>query len=61
MIEKRKASKRKVAKRGGNVTKSKVRSAGRIAGTPPKGKLQAPTSMLNSKGKKEKLGLGRKR
>tara|TARA_R110002153_G_C12951572_1_gene458735 strand:- start:50 stop:499 length:450 start_codon:yes stop_codon:yes gene_type:complete len=55
MIEKMKASKRKVAKRGGNVTKAKVRSAGRIAGTPPKGKLQAPTSMLNSKGKKEKL------
>lgn len=67
MIEKRKASKRKVAKRGGNVTKAKVKATpkavtydrdwwgDKIGPKRIKGKLQAPTSMLNSKGKKEKL------
>tara|TARA_R110000803_G_scaffold31074_2_gene69642 strand:+ start:3592 stop:4083 length:492 start_codon:yes stop_codon:yes gene_type:complete len=68
MIEKMKASKRKVAKRGGNVAKAPANKTPKRVPTPrgqdrdywgnatgvKKGKLQAPTSMLNKKSKKQK-------
>lgn len=53
MIEKRKASKRKVAKRGGNVTKAKVKAAPKVISKTRKVVMEVPKSKLNKKGRTE--------